>query len=70
MPVVVNRNGAEVPLTITPSIRTENGEQAGFLDFIPDYGGLPIGRRRFTGSPAEEAGLKSGDRLVKVGTKT
>jgi len=68
LPVVVNRNGAEVPLTITPSIRTENGEQAGFLDFLPDYGGLPIVVGDvFTGSPAEEAGLKSGDRLVKVG---
>lgn len=70
MPVVVNRNGVEVPLTITPSIRTENGEQAGFLDFLPDYGGLPvIVGDVFKGSPAEEAGLKSGDRLVKIGNE-
>jgi regulator of sigma E protease len=68
MPMVVNRNGVEIPLTITPSIRTENGEQAGFLDFLPDYGGLPVVVGDvFSGSPAEEAGLKSGDRLVKVG---
>ena len=68
LPMVVNRNGVEVPLTITPSIRTENGEQAGFLDFLPDYGGLPVVVGAvFSGSPAEEAGLKSGDRLVKVG---
>ena len=29
-------------MTITPTSRTENGETAGFLDFIPDYGGLPV----------------------------
>ncbi|HKR13199.1 MAG TPA: RIP metalloprotease RseP [Pyrinomonadaceae bacterium] len=68
MPVVVNRNGAEIPLTITPSIRTENGEQAGFLDFIPDYGGLPVVVGDvFSASPAEETGLKSGDRITAIG---
>ncbi|HET9526160.1 MAG TPA: RIP metalloprotease RseP [Pyrinomonadaceae bacterium] len=70
LPMVVNRNGQEIKLTITPSIRTENGEQAGFLDFLPDYGGLPVVVGDvFSGSPAEEAGLKSGDRLVKVGNE-
>ena len=68
MPVVVNRNGSDVSLTITPTIRTENNEQAGFLDFVPDYGGLPVVVGDvFSGSPAEEAGLKTGDKLVKVG---
>ncbi|HKR21203.1 MAG TPA: RIP metalloprotease RseP [Pyrinomonadaceae bacterium] len=68
LPVVVNRNGSDVSLTITPTARTENGETAGFLDFLPDYGGLPVVVGDvFSGSPAEEAGLKSGDRLVKIG---
>lgn len=68
LPMVVNRNGVDIPLTITPTIRTENGEQAGFLDFLPDYGGLPVMVGDvFSGSPAEEAGLKTGDRLAKVG---
>src|SRR5215213_3319847 len=68
LPVVVNRNGSEVQLTIVPTARTENGETAGFLDFVPDYGGLPIMINDVgIGSPAEEAGLKPGDRLVKVG---
>lgn len=68
LPVVVNRNGSDVALTITPTARTENGETAGFLDFLPDYGGLPVVVGDvFSGSPAEEAGLKSGDRLVKIG---
>ena len=68
LPVVVNRNGSDISLTITPTARTENGETAGFLDFLPDYGGLPVVVGDvFSGSPAEEAGLKSGDRLVKIG---
>jgi regulator of sigma E protease len=68
LPVVVNRNGSEVALTITPTTRTENGEAAGSLDFIPDYGGLPVvvGDVQ-TGSPAEAAGLKEGDRFLKIG---
>jgi len=68
LPIVVDRKGTPLSLTITPSTRTENGDQAGFLDFVPDYGGLPVMVGDvFSGSPAEEAGLKTGDRLVKIG---
>jgi len=68
LPVVVNRAGSEVRLTITPTARTENGETAGFLDFVPDYGGLPVVVGSVQpNSPAEEAGFKEGDRLLKVG---
>jgi regulator of sigma E protease len=68
LPVVVNREGSEIQLTIIPTSRTENGETAGFLDFVPDYGGLPVVVGSVQpGSPAEEAGFKEGDRLLKVG---
>lgn len=68
LPLVVDRNGAQIPLTIVPTPRTENGETAGVLDFLPDYGGLPIVVGSVTpGSPAEEVGFKEGDRLLKVG---
>src|SRR5678816_3906971 len=68
LPVVVNRNGAEIALTVTPTTRTENGEAAGYLDFIPDYGGLPVVVNEVQpGSPAEAAGLKEGDRFLKIG---
>lgn len=70
LPMVVNRSGAEVSLSITPSARTENGETAGFLDFVPDYGGLPIVVGEvFKDSPAAEAGLQIGDRVVNIGNE-
>lgn len=68
LPVIVNRNGSEIPLTITPTPRTENGETAGTLDFYPDYGGIPVVVAEVTpGTPAADAGLKEGDRFVSIG---
>jgi len=68
LPVVVNRNGQQVSLTVTPTTRTENGEAAGTLDFIPDYGGLPVIVAQVNpGSPAEAAGLKENDRFITIG---
>ena len=68
LPMVVNRNGNVITLTITPTTRTENGESAGSLDFIPDYGGLPVVISEVTpSSPAEAAGLKEGDQFLSIG---
>jgi regulator of sigma E protease len=68
LPVVVDRNGQQVSLTVTPTTRLENGEAAGTLDFIPDYGGLPVlVTGVHEGSPAEAAGLKENDRILTIG---
>ena len=68
LPIVVDRNGQQIALTITPSSRSESGETAGFLDFLPDYGGLPILASGVDpGSPAEASGLKEGDRFISIG---
>jgi regulator of sigma E protease len=68
VPVVVNRNGSDVALTITPTTRTEDGEAIGSLDFIPDYGGLPVVATEVgRDSPAAAAGLKEGDRFISIG---
>ncbi len=67
LPVIVERNGQRVPLTITPIAHVEDGETAGLLDFLPDYGDLPVVVREVeAGTPASEAGLKPGDRIVSV----
>ena len=69
LPMVVNRNGQEVSLTVRPTARTENGDTAGFLEFIPDYGGLPVVVGEVApGSPAEESGLRAGDRVISIGS--
>jgi regulator of sigma E protease len=68
LPVVVNRDGKEVSLTVTPTTHMENGEAAGTLDFIPDYGGLPVVVGEVgAGTPAEAAGLKENDRFLSIG---
>ena len=68
IPIIVDRNGQQVALTITPRAHTENNETAGFLDFLPDYGGLPVMVGDVgVGSPAEAAGLKEGDRFISIG---
>jgi regulator of sigma E protease len=68
LPILISRNGQDIALTIKPTVRTENGESAGFLDFIPDYGDIPVVVNDVgVGSPAEEAGLRKGDRVVVVG---
>ena len=68
LPVVVERNGQRVPLTITPVPRTEDGETAGFLDFLPDYGDVPVVLVKVdANSPASEAGLQPGDQILAIG---
>ena len=67
LPIVVNRDGAEMNLSITPTTHVENGDAAGTLDFIPDYGGLPVVIGSVTpDSPAAAAGLKEDDRFVRI----
>ncbi len=68
LPLVVERNGERIPLTITPTAVVEEGETAGFLDFVPDYGNVPVVIREVEpNTPASEAGLLPGDRILAVG---
>jgi regulator of sigma E protease len=67
LPLEVDRGGQRVSLTITPTARTEQGETIGSLDFLPDYGNLPIVVRDVEpNSPAAETGLQPADRIVAV----
>ena len=68
LPLVVERNGQRVALTITPTAHVEDGETAGFLDFVPDYGDVPVVVREVEPStPAAEAGLQPRDRITGIG---
>ncbi|HEV7798774.1 MAG TPA: RIP metalloprotease RseP [Pyrinomonadaceae bacterium] len=67
LPLVVERNGQRVPLTITPTAQTEEGETIGSLDLVPDNGGFPVVVRAVTkDAPAGEAGIQPGDRIVAI----
>lgn len=67
VPLVVERNGQRVPLTIIPTSRVEEGETIGSLDLVPDNGGYPVMIRDVTAdAPAAQAGIKTGDRLVAI----
>lgn len=67
LPLVVERNGQRVALTITPTAHTEEGETAGFTDMVPDNGGYPVILREVTkDAPAGEAGLQPGDRVLAI----
>lgn len=67
LPLEVERNGERVQLILTPSSHTEDGETFGLLDFLPDYGDLPVIVREVQpNTPAAEAGLLVGDRIVAV----
>lgn len=67
LPLVVERGGQRVPLTITPTVHTEEGETVGFLDLVPDNGGYPIVIRSVAkDGPAGEAGVQPGDRVLAV----
>jgi regulator of sigma E protease len=67
IPIEVDRNGQRLSLTIKPTPHTEQGETAGFLDFLPDYGNVPIVVRVVEpGTPAAEANLQSGDRILSA----
>ena len=71
LPVVVDRNGQQLNLTIKPKPLTVDGETAGDLEFIPDYGQVLVMIADVTpGSPAEAGGLKGGDRITAIGGQT
>jgi regulator of sigma E protease len=71
LPLQVERNGQRLSLNLTPTPHTEEGETVGFLGFLPDYGNVPIVVRLVEpNTPAAEAGLRVGDRIVSVNGET
>lgn len=71
IPLEVERGGQRMPLTITPARRVEGGEAIGQLGILPDYGDVPVIVGYVEqGTPADEAGMKLGERVVSVGGET
>ena len=71
IPFVVEREGQRVPLAIRPNVIQEGGHEIGDLEFLPDLGVQPVVIDRIIDdSPAAQAGLKPGDRIVALGGET
>jgi regulator of sigma E protease len=71
LPIVVERSGQHVPLTITPTSVTEEGETFGILEFVPDNGGYPVLIRDVSAeSAAFDAGIQRGDQVVAINGQT
>ena len=67
LPFVVERAGQRVPLTLRPTKEVQEGESLGAIDFLPDFGNVPVVAAEVrAGFPAAEAGLREGDRLVSL----
>jgi regulator of sigma E protease len=66
-PMIVERNGQRIPLTITPKARKEGDEVIGELGILPDYGAASVVIRSVVpDSAAAKAGLQPGDRLIAM----
>lgn len=66
LPMIVERNGERVPLTITPIKMMQKNDSIGEIDFSP----IPVMVNTvLSGSAAEAAGLKPGDRLLAIDDK-
>jgi regulator of sigma E protease len=68
--IVVERSGQRLPLSITPTKITENGQSGGILEMAPDAGTEPV----VVGSidpdmPAATSGLQAGDWITTVNGK-
>ncbi len=71
LPMIIERDGQRLAMTLTPTAHEEDGEVAGYAEFLPDYGALPVILRDVNpNSPASEAGLRVRDRVLAIGGQT
>jgi regulator of sigma E protease len=65
IPIIVERGGQRIPLTVKPTKITESGNNVGLLDIEPEGETQPVVAERVVeGSPAEQAGLQKGDLIT------
>ncbi|MBL8151802.1 MAG: RIP metalloprotease RseP [Blastocatellia bacterium] len=67
MKIVVDRNGERIETTITPKVRYVGKEKIGASGLIPNFKQEFVNVDDITkGTPAEQAGLKKGDKIVAL----
>ena len=71
IPVVVEREGRRIDLSVSPTKIVENGNTVGDLGLVPDVGVEPVVARTVQpDSPSAAAGLQSGDTLLFINGET
>ncbi|MGD9561489.1 MAG: RIP metalloprotease RseP [Pyrinomonadaceae bacterium] len=71
LPVVVDRGGERVHLTVTPEKKLDNGNAVGEIGLVPDAGVEPVEIGTITAdSPAAASGLQTGDRVIAFNGQT
>lgn len=71
LPIIVERNGQRMQLTISPTKVTQSGQSAGFLDMDPDIGTEPVVVSGLDPElPAAGDGVKPGDWITSVNDTT
>ena len=67
LPVTVERQGQKIEMQVTPAKTTIFGQVAGDIEADPDPGVMPVVVGQVSpNTPAEEAGLQPGDRIVSI----
>ncbi len=65
--VIVERNGQNFPLTISPTRTDRKGQAFGEVDMRPDAGSQEVYARNVNAdSPAAKAGMQNGDKIISV----
>ena len=71
VPLVVDRGGQKLPLTVRPQAKVDDGNKVGEIGLLPDVGVEPVEVGTIEpGSPAETSGLQPGDRLIAFNGQT
>jgi regulator of sigma E protease len=69
--MTVDRGGTKIPLTVTPKAELVKGNKIGEIGMRPDEGVEPvIAAKVFPDTPAELAGLQTGDKVIAFNGKT
>lgn len=67
LPIVVERGGERMPLSITPTKTDKKGQAFGETDMRPEAGMAEVyAREVFPDKPAMQAGMQAGDQIVSV----
>lgn len=67
LPIIVERDGSKVVLTITPTKVERKGQPLGEVGMLPDAGVVEVyAGEIFADTPAMRSGMQAGDRLVAV----